>query len=655
MRREAWRVALLYVSLTMVLAYPLTVNPAGRVLWATPDTELFIWALSWDTHAFTHRLWSIFDANIYYPQPLTLAYSENFIGSALFAAPIVWLTGNAVLAMNVVTLLSAVLCGVGAYLLARRAGVGQSGAAIGGLIFAFSPPRFMRLAQLHLAAVQWVPFGLAFLHAYLDEGRKAHLRLAVAFLSLQALTSGHGAVFLLLAMAGLVADRVALGEPLALATRVRDFGIPGALLLAPALLVAIPYRVVQVEMGLRRSADDWTSTWSSFLASPSHLQTFLLSLMPDARINESAWAYLFPGYLPLLLALCAVWRLWPRGSARPPLVLLDGVGRAFELLALASIAVSIYVTAIGPLRLRAGGVVIFAATRVWRAWIFSAALVGARVALARRVPFEIVARVKRPFDAIQRWRRDHRRDAIPFYALLTLLSAWLAAGPPGRLWPLVAWLPGLNFVRVPSRFSVLGMLGLAVLAAAGFDRLTAAMPDRKRLMAATLVGALLVAEFAAIPLHTEPYQVQIPPIDQWLDGRQKPFAIAEVPLPNPRDFGAWERRQAAYMLHSMAHWQKTVHGYSGFRPALHDQMYEELTTFPDEKSLQRLTGLGVDYVVVHTELFPPGEWAAVDEKIGMLGQWLTLEHVAGDGRAYSLRRPSGARLMREEAAQGGQK
>jgi hypothetical protein len=84
-------------------------------------------------------------------------------------------------------------------------------------------------------------------------------------------------------------------------------------------------------------------------------------------------------------------------------------------------------------------------------------------------------------------------------------------------------------------------------------------------------------------------------------------------------------------------------------------MYEELTTFPDEKSLQRLTGLGVNYVVVHTELYPPGEWAAVDAKIGTLGQWLTLEHVAGDGRAYSLRRPVGARLMREEAAQGGQK
>jgi hypothetical protein len=104
MRREAWRIAILYVALTMVLAYPLTVNPAdaccGRL-----DTDLFI------GHCFRIRTSPIgccrSDANIYYPQPLTLAYSENFIGS-VFAAPIMWLTGNVVLAMNVVTLLSAV-------------------------------------------------------------------------------------------------------------------------------------------------------------------------------------------------------------------------------------------------------------------------------------------------------------------------------------------------------------------------------------------------------------------------------------------------------------------------------------------------------------------------------------------------------------------
>ena len=144
----AWRFAALSFALTMLLAYPLTIDPAGRVLADGPDTRLFMWTLAWDTHAFTHQPLSIFDANIYYPERQTLAYSENLIGSAVIAAPVLWLTGNPVLAMNVVALLSCVLCGVGAYVLGRRLGMGPAAAALTGIIFAFSPPRFFRLGPV---------------------------------------------------------------------------------------------------------------------------------------------------------------------------------------------------------------------------------------------------------------------------------------------------------------------------------------------------------------------------------------------------------------------------------------------------------------------------------------------------------------------------
>ena len=54
------------------------------------------------------------------------------------------------------------------------------------------------------------------------------------------LSSGHGAVFLAIAMLGLIAYRVAFGEPIAFIRRLRDLGVTGALLLAPAVLVALP-------------------------------------------------------------------------------------------------------------------------------------------------------------------------------------------------------------------------------------------------------------------------------------------------------------------------------------------------------------------------------------------------------------------------------
>jgi hypothetical protein len=159
------KVILAFAALTFVLTLPLSLNPAGRVAALAADTDLFIWTLAWDAHAILSQPLALFDANIYYPQTRTLAYSENLLGGTIFSAPVWWLTGNAVLAMNVAALASCVLCGVGAWLLARRLGASDAAALVAGVIFAFAPPRFLRLPQLHLTLIQWIPFALAFLHS----------------------------------------------------------------------------------------------------------------------------------------------------------------------------------------------------------------------------------------------------------------------------------------------------------------------------------------------------------------------------------------------------------------------------------------------------------------------------------------------------------
>lgn len=634
---STWRVSLLYLALTVALAYPLTRHPATTVLSSGPDTDLFMWTLAWDTHAFTHQPFTLFDANIYSPERHTLAYSENLIGSAFFAAPVLWLTHNPVLAMNLVALQSAVLCGIGTFMLARRTGAGTAGAVLAGLVFAFSPPRFLRLDQLHLATIQWIPFSLAFLHAYLDEGRPLHLRLAVAFFALQALSSGHGAVFLIVGSLGLLTYRVALGEPVAPARRLRDLGWQGALLGAPIALSVLPYLAVQREMGLKRSLENWAVGASSFIASPSHFQGYLLSLLPDSRINETADAYLFPGFLPLALAAVAV--CWPRrsgpSSARRAGAWSGAAAVFLEVATLTTLALGVYATAAGAVRVKVGTTVLVSVREVWRVWIACGVSAALRAALVRRTPIALAARGARWRDGVARWADRHRRDALTFYLLLTLASVWLSVGPPVGVWPLVYWLPGLNLIRVPSRFTLLAMLGLAILAGLGFERMTMRVGSRARVAAAFVVGALLLGEFAAMPFATEPWRVEIPAIDRWLASRPAPFVVAEVPLPDPGNLGAAERRQTMFMLHSTAHWQKTVHGYSGFRPARHQTLYAELTNFPDETSLKSLRDLGVNYIVVHTDLYEPGEWKKVEERLGRFSKSLTLEHVEGEGRVYS--------------------
>jgi hypothetical protein len=573
--RSAWWVAVLYGVLTLLLAYPLWLHPGSHLMSPSADTELTMWALAWDTHAFTHQPLAIFDANIYYPQHLTLAYSENFIGSALLAAPVLWLTGNPVLAFNLIALASSVFCGLGAFLLARSLRVSVAGATLAGIVFAFSPPRFLRIDQLHLAPIQWIPFCLAYLVRYLDDGRPRNLRIAVAFFSLQALTSGHGAVFLVVAIILLAVLRLLRGMPIAIVRRVRDFGLGGAAALAPTVLMFVPYLIVQRETGLRRALLGWSIRWSSFLASPSHVDAWVLSLFPAAQINETAGAYLFPGILPILLACAAIgWRRTSVRAAAAGVTNPDG-GRSL---------------------------------------VFT-----------------------RPPDTI-------------YAALLTGIAVWLSVGSPVGIWPLVYWLPGFNLIRVPSRFMLLAVLGLAMLAGIGFDRIAAWLVRRRSRHAeerrghafavpalAAVLGALLVAEFAAMPFGTTPYTVDPPAIDRWLATRPGSFTIAEVPLPNPADFGAWERREAQFMLHSTAHWQKTVHGYSGFRTPLHEELFARLATFPSEASIRSLTDLSVTYVVVHTDLYWPEEWKQIERAIEKVPA-LKLEHVEGAGRVYSLPR-----------------
>ena len=301
--RETWLATLLFTALTVLLAYPLSIHPSSLRFPSGPDGEIGWYLLAWDTHAFLHKPWAIFNANIYYPQALTLAYGENIIGIALFAAPVIWLTGDVVLAANFASLLSCILCGVGAYVLARRLGLSVAAAILCGIIFECAPPRFFRIGQINLSNVQWIPFGLAALHGYLDTGRKRDLHLAAGFMSLEALSSGHGAVFMAVSMLLLALYRLALGEPIRLMTRVRDLGLTGFLLLLPPILMFLPYRAVQQEVGLRRGLGTWEENYSSFIASPSHLHKYIVSFFTDRDLNATALAFLFPGYLPIALAI----------------------------------------------------------------------------------------------------------------------------------------------------------------------------------------------------------------------------------------------------------------------------------------------------------------------------------------------------------------
>ena len=363
--------------------------------------------------------------------------------------------------------------------------------------------------------------------------------------------------------------------------------------------------------------------------------------MPAWRINEVQGPHLFPGFLPIVLAVVAVIS-WAGRAGRAGRAGTAGWVRLLagllELAALACIALGIYVAVTGVTRIKAGDVTLVTIRQTWRVWLYAVVAIAGRAAIAPKAPLQVHRWLRGCGEWFGEWRAAHRNDPRVPYSVLTGLSLWLSVGAPIGLWPLVYWLPGLNFIRAPSRFTLLTVLGLAVLGGIGFERLAAALPPRRRRIAAVVAGALLVAEFAAVPFALEPYRFEIPGIERWLAAQPKPFIVAEVPVGNPRNFGQWEQREATYMLHSTAHWQKTVHGYSGFRSALHQTLYAELAEFPSEQSVQHLIDLGVTDVIVHADLYPPEDWPVIEQRINGFSDRLTLKHVEGDGRVYGLSR-----------------
>ena len=97
----------MYCGAACLFTWPLVLHP--RTLLgaadATGDASLYLWALGWDFRVISeHPSWlftgRVFDANIFFPAPRTLAYSDNLLPQALALWPVYAITGDLVLCYN---------------------------------------------------------------------------------------------------------------------------------------------------------------------------------------------------------------------------------------------------------------------------------------------------------------------------------------------------------------------------------------------------------------------------------------------------------------------------------------------------------------------------------------------------------------------------
>lgn len=183
---------------------------------------------------------------------------------------------------------------------------------------------------------------------------------------------------------------------------------------------------------------------------------------------------------------------------------------------------------------------------------------------------------------------------------------------PGPL-SLFAAVPGLGQARVPSRFLMFSRLALAVLAAAGAQRLIGRTPKTEWWRAFAL-AALCFLEHWSAPLETWTVarKNELPKAYGWLETvRPKVGPILEFP-PAPQRL----RRDEAAWLHLAAiHGLPVANGFSSFRPAWYEFVMETALRSPDQRFLTILDELGVRTIVVHPR---PRGLPEVDQAVAAL-------------------------------------
>jgi hypothetical protein len=507
--------------LAALMQWPLPLHLGSDIAKDLGDPLSQSWQVAWDGHALLRQPLHFFDANQFFPNHDTLAYSDALIGYAPVGA-----IGSgphaAIARYDLLFLFAYALALAGAYVLARTLGATKAAAIVAGAAYAFSPWRLEQSGHLHVISSGGIPLALALLVRGWRRERPwvaaAGWLVATWQLSLGwtlGLQLGYllGAIGLVLGALRWSARR--RGERLAPAPRrLLGANVAGALLFAlVGVLLGRVYLHVAAQFPQARRGPQTVAVYSGspveFLAAGR--DSFVWSGI-TAPVRHSLRAVaeqsLFPGLTIAALGVLGALRgPWPRGLRRA---------------------------------------------------LVAATLITAVLALGFA-------------DAGHRW-------LFPY--------GWLYA------------MPGWSAIRTPGRLMTLTTLALALLAAAGAQRL-----ELRRRWAPYALALLVLVEGSALSLHGGalhgPPHPAVPKPPAGLAAATPP--LLELPM------GMDDNRR--YLLWSTAGFPPMANGRSSLNPTTFTALGWQVARFPDASSVRRLRALGIRTVVLHLAHVGGTPWA----------------------------------------------
>lgn len=293
-----------FALLALAHTWPLVRHPATLSRVDSADAVTNYWILAWDAHALVSQPLRLFDANIFHPEPRTLAYSEHLIVQGVLGAPLAWLGASPVLVYNVLVWVGFTLTGWAWYWLLVRWTNDRAAGLLAGSLAAFNAHTLTSLVHMQALHVEFLPFALAALDRVLGGARlRDAIKLSIWF-ALQALCSSYllASTVVVLIAGALVRVGEWWKERRSVAAALAVAGVLGAVLCAPFLW---PYYRASQDVGLRRPYEE-------VIGFRGRAVNYLAT---GARVHSEAWsepyytranAAMFPGVVGLALAAVAL-------------------------------------------------------------------------------------------------------------------------------------------------------------------------------------------------------------------------------------------------------------------------------------------------------------------------------------------------------------
>ena len=238
------------------------------------------------------------------------------------------------------------------------------------------------------------------------------------------------------------------------------------------------------------------------------------------------------------------------------------------------------------------------------------------------------------------FRRRRASRWVVVYAAIAGAGFVLSFGPLVRVWGVVLtrhgpydWLqhvlPGMSGMRAPSRFIVIAILGLSVLAGYGASLVLNRIPPRLRALTIAVLLAGVVADGWAVPIPTVPYEprgrLEDRAIVEWLRA-MPPGVVLHLPLMTA------QFQELHYQYASLFHGHPMINGFTGWASPLQELLRHPRSPIYDYErypaTVAMMRSLGVRYVFVH-----PGDYNVAQEANGELR-----ETIAGFRRSGQVAR-----------------